>query len=81
MSQDTTVTNFVETTTTDADTLIVDLAAYGKALTDLLYEIDSLDAAHKAQIRSANKTSVIKLRGRLELLSKTLGLTLQAPDI
>lgn len=81
MSQDTIVTNFTTAVTTEAAALVITLADYGKTLTDLLYDIDTLDSDHRAAIRTTSKATLIHLRGRMEILSRTIALSLQAPDI
>lgn len=81
MSQDTIVTNFTAAVTTDAATFITDLAVYGKSLVDLIYEIDSLDAAHKDQIRSLDRSAILLLRARLERFNQTLAVVLRTPDV
>lgn len=80
-SQDQIVANYVALTTTDAELLVTSVLAYHKNLSDPLFEMTTLDNAHKQEVRNASKTSLIKLRQRLELLGQTVRLATQAPDI
>ena len=51
MSQETIVTNYTSLATGDAQVLVADCLAYNRALSNVLYDVATLDAEHLEQVR------------------------------
>lgn len=81
MSQDAIVANFTSLTTTDADEMVATLLSYHKSLSDGLFDVATLDDDHRSEVRVLSKTSLIKLRQRLEALVVAVRNATMAPDI
>lgn len=78
---DATVTEFTTAIGGDTTTLLRSIADFSKNLTDLMYDIDTLDDTHKNQIRLLSRGNLILLRSRLERFSFVLAQAIRTPDI
>lgn len=62
-------------------TVINSVLTYNRALSNGLFDLSSLDAEHRQQIRELSKTKLIMLRQRLEGLLGAVKSATAAPDI
>ena len=76
MSQETIVTNYTSLATGDAQVLVADCLAYNRALSNVLYDVATLDAEHLEQVRAVPLTDLLQLRQRLEILINVVRLAI-----